>query len=158
MSDPNPHSASDSDAARDIVSTRVIGAPRGAVFRAFTDPDVLARWWGPREFTNDFHLFEPRPGGAWRFTMRGPDGAAYEMKKAFVDVAPPERIVVDHLEPAVHRFRMTMTFDEDGPGRTRLHWHMRFDDAEEAGRVRAVIVAANEENFDRLEEALGGAR
>ena len=155
MSIPNPNPSDAPADPREIVSTRTLGAPREAVFHAFTDSELLAGWWGPKEFTNDFHVFEPRPGGAWRFTMRGPEGAAYEMEKAFVDVSPPERIVVDHLEPAVHRFRMTMTFEEDGPGRTRLRWHMRFEDADEAERVRAVILVANEENFDRLEAALG---
>ncbi|HEX7241701.1 MAG TPA: SRPBCC family protein [Longimicrobiaceae bacterium] len=136
----------------EIVSTRLLGAPREAVFRAFTDPDVLARWWGPEGFGNTFHEFDPRPGGTWRFTMRGPDGAEYAMVKEFEEVDPPSRIVLLNPEPT-HRFRMAMDFAEEAGG-TRLTWRMRFEDPEEAGRVREFVVAANEQNFDRLEAQL----
>ena len=89
----------------EIVSTRVFDAPREVVFRAFTDPALLARWWGPKGFTNTFHEFDPRPGGAWRFVMHGPDGTDYPMTKDFVEVVPPERIVLQHIQ-AMHKFRM----------------------------------------------------
>ena len=64
---------------REIVSTRVLDAPRELVFRAFSDPDLLARWWGPEGFTNTFHEFDLRPDGAWRFVMHGPDGTDYRV-------------------------------------------------------------------------------
>lgn len=136
----------------EIVNTRVLAAPREAVFRAFTDPELLARWWGPRGFTNDFQEFDARPGGAWRLVMHGPDGGEHRLEKRFVEVVPPARIVLDHLDP-VHGFRMTMTFADEPPG-TRVTWSMRFQSAEEAGRVGALVRAANEENFDRLEAQL----
>lgn len=141
---------------REIVSTRVLDAPRELVFRAFSDPDLLARWWGPEGFTNNFQEFDLRPGGAWRFVMRGPDGAEYPMEKVFVEVATPERIVLRHLQP-MHRFEMTMTF-ADEVGRTRLTWRMRFDSAEEVERIRDVLAEANEQNFDRLEAQLAQLR
>ncbi|MCC6698771.1 MAG: SRPBCC domain-containing protein, partial [Candidatus Hydrogenedentes bacterium] len=53
----------------EIISTRLIDAPREKVFRAWTDPEHLARWWGPNGFTNTFHAFDMKPGGAWRFVM-----------------------------------------------------------------------------------------
>nr|ANY58125.1 hypothetical protein [uncultured bacterium] len=137
----------------EIVSTRLLAAPREAVFRAFTDPEVLARWWGPEGFTSTFDEFDPRTGGAWRLVMHGPDGTDYAMAKDFVEVAPPARIVLDHVQP-MHGFRMTMTFDDEAGG-TRLTWRMRFESAEEAGRVRAIVLEANEQNFDRLEAQLG---
>jgi uncharacterized protein YndB with AHSA1/START domain len=139
-------------ADREVVSARVFNAPRDVVFRAFTDPSVLARWWGPAGFTNTFHRFDPRPGGAWRFVMHGPDGTNYSIAKEFVEVVAPERIVVDHLQ-ALHRFRMTMTFTDEA-GQTRLTWRMVFESAEEAGKVRLLVAAANEQNFDRLEARL----
>lgn len=64
----------DRSAAPEIVATRILDAPREVVFRAFTDPDRLAHWWGPKGFTNTFHQFDPRPGGKWRFVMCGPAG------------------------------------------------------------------------------------
>lgn len=143
----------------EIVSSRVLDAPRDRVFRAFTDPALLAGWWGPEGFTNTFHFFDPRPGGEWRFTMRGPDGAEYSMEKVFEEVAAPERIVVRHVDP-VHAHRLTMTFAEAGEGRTELTWRMRFDWEEEFHRVKDFIAGANEQNLDRLQALLarpGGA-
>src|SRR6188472_804340 len=90
-----------------IVNTRVFAVPRERLFEAFSNPDHLVHWWGPKGFTNTFHEFDPRPGGAWRFVMHGPDGAEYQIEKEFIEVVKPERIVLQHLEE-VHRFRMTM--------------------------------------------------
>jgi uncharacterized protein YndB with AHSA1/START domain len=132
----------------EIVSSRVFDASREVVFRAFTDPEVLAQWWGPKGFTNTFHEFDPRPGGAWRFVMRGPDGTEYQITKEFLEVVAPERVVLQHVEP-MHRFRMLMTFADEA-GKTRLTWRMRFDAVEDAERARGAIVEANEQNFDRL--------
>ena len=139
----------------DLLSSRLLSAPRKAVFAAFLDPEVLARWWGPAGFTNQFHEFDPRPGGRWRFVMRGPDGSEYALAKEFVEVAAPERIVLRQVD-AVHGFVMTMLFAEEGSG-TRLTWRMRFDSQEEAEKVRVFVLAANEQNFDRLEAELGAA-
>ncbi|HSH80500.1 MAG TPA: SRPBCC family protein [Herpetosiphonaceae bacterium] len=138
--------------AGEIVSSRVFDSPCEVVFRAFTDPDVLARWWGPEGFSNTFHAFDPRPGGAWRLVMRGPDGTDYEITKEFIDIVVPERIVLRHVEP-MHGFRMTMTFADES-GKTGLTWRMVFDAVEDAERAREAIVEANEQNFDRLQAQL----
>lgn len=132
----------------EVVSTRVIDAPREAVFDAFGDPAQLARWWGPKGFSNTFHVFDFRPGGAWRFTMRGPDGAEHPMTQCFIDISAPERIIYRN-EHATHGFVMTISFGAQGQ-RTQLTWRMRFDTEDEARRVRAFVGPANEQNFDRL--------
>lgn len=49
----------------EIISSREFGVPRERVFRAWTTPDLLARWWGPHGFTNTFHECDVRPGGTW---------------------------------------------------------------------------------------------
>jgi len=67
-------------------------------------------------------------------------------------VAEPERIVIENPDPA-HRFRMSMRIEVDGEG-TRVDWSMIFDSATEFARVKNFIVAANEENFDRLAAVL----
>jgi uncharacterized protein YndB with AHSA1/START domain len=135
----------------EIVSIRELDAPRERVFELFRDPVHLVHWWGPNGFTNEFSEFDLRPGGAWRFVMRGPDGAEYQMEKEFIEVSP-EQIVLDHLGP-MHRFRMVMTL-ADLAGRTGLSWRMLFEDAEEGARIEGFIRQANEENFDRLEDYL----
>src|SRR4051794_12623895 len=82
---------------REIVATRVFDAPRELVFKAWTDPEHLAQWWGPTGFTNTFHEFDLRPGGVWRFVMHGPDGVDYKNENVFVEIVKPERIVFDHV-------------------------------------------------------------
>ena len=127
----------------EITSSRLLPFSVEAVYRAFADPRALALWWGPEGFTNRIETFELRPGGMWSFVMHGPDGAAYAMAKQFAEVVPGERVVLLHLEPPQHRFRMSMEFAAEPRG-TRLTWHMRFERAEEADRVREVILQANE--------------
>ena len=136
----------------EIRSERVVNAPRDRVYAVFSDPDRLARWWGPKGFTNRFAEFDLRPGGAWRFTMHGPEGAEYELHKEFVEVAPPGRIVLRHIQEH-HGFVMTITLDDEGE-RTRVHWRMVFDDPADAEAAREIILRSNEENFDRLEAHL----
>jgi uncharacterized protein YndB with AHSA1/START domain len=135
-----------------IVNTRLFPAPRARVFAAFADPAVLARWWGPQGFANEFHEFDFRAGGAWRFTMRGPDGASYTLDKRFAEIAAPERIVVRHNQEG-HGFSLAMTLAEKAGG-TELTWRMLFDDPAEAARLRDFIASANEQNFDRLAAVL----
>lgn len=131
----------------EIVSTRTFEAPRERVFAAFSDPVRLARWWGPKGFTNTFQEFDLRPGGIWRFLMHSPEGVDYPNESVFVEVVKPERIVFRHLSG--HEFVMTVTLAEQGDG-TRVTWCMRHETAKECAKVKSFAVAANEQNFDRL--------
>lgn len=132
----------------EIVTTRLMPWPREQVWAALGDPVRLAAWWGPAGFTNTFHAFDFRSGGEWKFTMHGPDGAAYAMDHRFSEIVAPERIVVRHLQPG-HDFTLTVTLT-DRSGHTELTWRMVFDDPAEASRVRPFVVPANEQNLDRL--------
>ena len=138
--------------ARDIVTTRVFPVSSAQAFAAWTDPVQLARWWGPRGFTNVFHQFDLRPGGDWRFTMRGPDGTEYHNHSIFQEIVPAQRLRFDHLGP-MHRFAVLTTFAAEAGG-TRVSFRMRFDSAEECSRLRPFIAEANEQNFDRLAAVL----
>ena len=138
-------------ADRRIVTTRVLEAPRERVFRAWTEPDHLSRWWGPKGFTNTFEAFDPRPGGEWRFVMHGPNGANYKNHSVFVEIVRPERIVLQHASPP--RFQLTATFVEDA-GRTRVIFEQLFETAAECEKVKKFAVDANEQNLDRLEAEL----
>jgi uncharacterized protein YndB with AHSA1/START domain len=139
-------------ADNEIVSTRIIDAPRHLVFKAWEDPEILKTWWGPEGFSNTFHEFNFIIGGKWNFTMHGPGGTGYPNKNMFENIVSPELIVFTHLEP-VHQFRVTVTLDEVCDS-TKLIFHMLFECAEECGRVKPYIRIANEQNFDRLETAI----
>jgi uncharacterized protein YndB with AHSA1/START domain len=76
---------------------RVFDAPRALVWRAWTDPKMMAQWFGPRGFTNPVCEFDVRVGGSLRIVMRGPDGNDYPMEGVFREIAPPERLVFSNI-------------------------------------------------------------
>jgi len=137
---------------RTIVSSRLISSPSEKVFQAWTDPSLLAQWWGPKGFTNTFHEFDLRPGGIWRFTMHGPNGEGYPNKSVFLEIVPNSKLVFEHLEE-VHYFKAVVTFDAI-KNKTKVTFSMEFETAEECDKVRMYVVPGNEENFDKLEALL----
>jgi len=82
-----------SPAALELVVTRVFDAPRELVFKAWTTPDLMAKWWGPAMFTNPVCQLDARPGGALRIEMRAPNGTVYPMTGVFHEVVAPARLV-----------------------------------------------------------------
>ena len=75
-----------------VVATRIFAAPRALVFRMWTDPAHVARWWGPHGFTNPVCRIDARAGGAIHIDMRAPDGTVYPMSGTFREVVAPERL------------------------------------------------------------------
>jgi uncharacterized protein YndB with AHSA1/START domain len=71
---------------------RVVPAPRSLVFRAHTDPDLLAKWWGPEGFTAPSIELDVRVGGQYRIAMRPPDGDVFYLSGEFVEVDRPSRL------------------------------------------------------------------
>lgn len=81
--------------ARTITVTRIFDAPRELVFTMWTDADHLARWWGPEGFSVPKARSDARPGGELLIVMRGPDGADMPLTGTYLDVVPPERLVIE---------------------------------------------------------------
>ena len=78
---------------RVLVITRLLDAPRALVFKAWTEPEHLVRWWGPRGFTMPSCRMEPQPGGTYRYCMRAADGTDHWVRGAYREVVPLERLV-----------------------------------------------------------------
>jgi uncharacterized protein YndB with AHSA1/START domain len=78
---------------REIVSERVFDASRDRVFAAYTDPELIPQWWGPRDVPVTVDKMDVRRGGAWRFVHHDPDGNENGFRGTYREVAPPERIV-----------------------------------------------------------------
>jgi uncharacterized protein YndB with AHSA1/START domain len=72
---------------------RKIAAPRDEVFRAWTDPDELRRWWGPGEFTCPEAEVDLRPGGSYRLVMQPSAGDPMVLTGTYREVEPPARLV-----------------------------------------------------------------
>lgn len=71
---------------------RTIAAPRGEVFRAWTDPDLLSQWWGPHALINPECEIEARPGGRLRILMRDPDRTEFLLTGTVRECRPPESL------------------------------------------------------------------
>jgi uncharacterized protein YndB with AHSA1/START domain len=108
--------AAHATADREIVVSRVIGAPRELVFEAFTEVRHLSRWWGPKGFTTTTRSFAFRVGGAWDFVMHGPDGTDYQEWITWREIVPPERISLLHGESRddPKAFESFLTFERAG--------------------------------------------
>lgn len=128
-------------------TSREIPASPSAVFAAFETPARLARWWGPEGFRNTFRVCDFSPGGAWEFTMHGPDGKDYVNASVFVAIERDSQVVIQHV--SAPRFRLTVTLSPKGAG-TWLAWSQAFEDPAVAKAVRHIVVPSNEQNLDRL--------
>jgi uncharacterized protein YndB with AHSA1/START domain len=72
---------------------RILRAPASAVFTACTQPEELAKWWGPRGFTTPAIELDLRVGGRYRFAMQPPEGDLFHLTGEFLEVDPPSRLV-----------------------------------------------------------------
>ncbi|MBS7809237.1 SRPBCC family protein [Variovorax sp. PCZ-1] len=137
-----------------ISITRVYDAPVIAVWEAWTVPEEVAQWWGPRGFTLTTHSRDLRTGGHWHYTMHGPDGTDYENTTQYLDVLPMQRMVYDHggHKDRPPLFRVTALFTER-EGRTQLDMSMAFATPEIAVEMSGFIrKAGGESTWDRLAE------
>ncbi|MND76980.1 hypothetical protein D3C80_686430 [compost metagenome] len=73
--------------------SRLIEAPRTKVFRAWTEPELLAQWWGPHGMTTPICEMELKVGGVFRTVMCDPDGSEYPSQAVFLEILKPQRIV-----------------------------------------------------------------
>ncbi|MFO1338306.1 MAG: SRPBCC family protein [Burkholderiaceae bacterium] len=87
----------DTTTDNDLVISRLLRAPRAAVWRAWTDPALLAQWWCPKPWTTEVRAFELRPGGAFHTFMSGPDGGSSDNPGSFLEIVPRERIVFSSM-------------------------------------------------------------
>lgn len=149
---------------REIVITRVFNAPRELVFKAWTQPNHIAQWWGPQGFTTRVTELDLRPGGRWRYVMISPDGTEYPVKGVFREILPPERIVTsDEFDEGVEQalnadlpqgIVMTAMF-EDVNGKTKLTLQIvHASQSDRRKHEEMGVVGGWNSSFDCLDEFL----
>src|SRR6516225_9463495 len=84
-------------AERELLITRTFEAPRRLVFKMWTEPEHLVRWWGPRGFTTISSRMEVRPGGTWSRSMRAPNGSLIRKHGVSCEILAPERLVFTYV-------------------------------------------------------------
>jgi len=125
----------------ELVLTRLINAPREKVYRAWTDPELMKRWFAPKPWTTPFVEVDVRPGGSATIVMRSPDGQDMPNHGVYLEVVPNQRLVstdayVKAWEPSPKPFMtLILTFEDEG-GKTRYtarvrHWTVADREAHE---------------------------
>ncbi|QBK04624.1 SRPBCC domain-containing protein [Hylemonella gracilis] len=114
-------------AENELALTRVFDAPRPLVFRAWTDPEQMARWAAPRGFSRGQASSDVRVGGAYRACIRSPEGQDHWVHGVYREIVEPERLVMTHgwLDDQGQPGPMTLvtvTFEELGPRQTRMNF------------------------------------
>ena len=128
--------------------SRDIPATPAQVFAAISNPERLARWWGPNGFTNTFSDFDFKTGGKWSLVMHGPDGANYPNDNVFGEIIPNHKVVVEHpMQPV---FRLTIELAPSSTG-TLVTWAQTFQSDDVARQIEHIVVPANDENLQRLQ-------
>jgi uncharacterized protein YndB with AHSA1/START domain len=145
-----------STSGRELVATRIFDAPRALVFKLWTDPEHVARWWGPRGFTITTASMDVRPGGVWQYVMHGPDGTDFPNRIKYTEVVEPERLAYEHggsAEGEPVNFVVTATFEDVG-GKTKLTLRSLFPSVEALAFVVEKYGAAEGmvQHIDRLAE------
>jgi uncharacterized protein YndB with AHSA1/START domain len=138
---------------RELVTARLVDATPDQVFRAYEEPERLARWWGPNGFRSTFEHFDFRTGGEWRFMFHGPDGRDYPNRAIWREIERPARIVLENVRDNESHFVLTMTLVPE-VGRTRITWRQRFPTPEMREQLAPICAPSNEQNLDRLEAEL----
>ena len=130
-----------------LKTSRLIPAPAEEVFAAFSQPERLARWWGPTGFTNTFSLCEFKEGGRWTYLMHGPEGRNYPNESVFKEIKPMRRLIIEHVSKP--KYRLTVGLDSSAAG-TVVSWSQEFENVKFEDRMRQFLLTANEQNLDRL--------
>lgn len=78
----------------ELIFTRIFDAPRELVWRAWTDPELFMKWWGPKHFTCPMAKIDARTGGKYHTAMRGPDGKDFFSTGIYREIIPLEKILV----------------------------------------------------------------
>ena len=150
-----------------IVITRIFDAPRELVWKAWTEPERVKRWWGPKDFTAPVIKIDFRVGGVYLYCMRSPEGKDYWSTGVYREIVRLERIVSTdsfadengNVVPATYygmsedwplQLLVTVRFDEH-EGKTKLTLrHAGLP----AGESRDLTESGWNESFDKLAEYL----
>lgn len=151
----------------ELVIEHIFDAPRELVWKAWTEPEHLMRWWGPKDFTSPVSEMDLRAGGKYLNCMRSPDGQDFWSTGFYREVVPPERLVMTdsfadedgNVVPASHyemsgdwplELLITVSFEEQ-EGKTKLTLrHVGIP----AGESSDLTEAGWKESFDKLDEYL----
>ena len=139
-----------------VFTTRTFDAPRALVYRAFTEPDLLVQWLGPRKYTMTIERYELRDGGTYRYIHADDAGNAYVFHGVFHgDPSPDGMVQTFEFEGAPGNVSMDTLTLEEHDGTTTVRSNSVFQSVEARdGMVQSGMAEGMGEGYDRLEELL----
>jgi uncharacterized protein YndB with AHSA1/START domain len=137
--------------------TREFDAPRDLVFRAFTEPDLLVQWLGPRKYEMVVDTYDVRPGGSWRYIHRDPAGPEYGFHGVFHGEQTPDHMLQTfEFEGAPGHVSLDSLVFEEKDGRTISRVHSVYQSIEARNAmIESGMAEGMNDGFDRLDELLG---
>ena len=141
-----------------VVMTREFDAPRELLLRAYTEPELIEQWWGPRRYATIVDRFEPHHGGEWRFLNRDDDGNEYAFRGVFHGSPSLEHGVVQtwEFEGAPGHVHLETAAFEEHDGGTRLVLTASYPSVESRDAAfREGMESGARETLDRLEDLVG---
>jgi uncharacterized protein YndB with AHSA1/START domain len=141
-----------------VTMTRQVDAPRELVFRAFTEPDLLVQWLGPRDYVMEIDRYEVRDGGRWRYVHRDQDGNEFGFHGVFHgDPTPDQMVQTFEFEGAPGHVQLDTARLEERDGRTTIHTNSVFQSVEARdAMVGAGMAEGVAQGFERLDDVLAG--
>ena len=142
----------------EIEMKRTFAAPRHLVYEAYSKPEHVKQWWGCNEMKMTVCEIDFRPGGAWRYVLRMPDGQEHPFKGVYQEIKAPEKLVFTFIydvdlirdHPAIE----TITFVEE-QGKTTLTCNIRHKTKEARdGHLQSGMETGAAATFDNLEKLL----
>jgi uncharacterized protein YndB with AHSA1/START domain len=148
-----------------LLIERVYNAPRELVFKAWSEPERLAQWWGPKGWTLPVCNVDFRLGGVWHYCMQGPDGEQSWGKAVYSEIVPPERIAytdgfsdeAGNLNPDMPAMVISIDFVAEGD-KTRMVSRAQFASKEDMESLLQMgMIEGLTQTLDRLDEYLATA-
>jgi uncharacterized protein YndB with AHSA1/START domain len=153
------HAAVTLPSEREIVITRTFDAPQAIVFDAWTQAEQVARWWDPRREPLALCELDLRPGGVFRFVLRGADRAGHDFTGRYLEIARPRRLVLATPGPSAGAESVGTLLFEERDGKTTLTMTIECaskDDRDALLRMR--IDVGTSQTLDNLAEHLRASR
>lgn len=136
-------------ASNTIFNQRLIAANVNEVFEAFRDANKLAKWWGPKGFSNTFEQFEFAENGTWKFVMHDENGTNYPNESVFREIIENLKIVIEHIVQPLFTLTISLESQDDA---CMISWEQIFESETFANKMRDFLQNANEQNLDRLQD------
>ena len=139
-----------------VVMTREFDAPRELVFRAWSEPDLLVQWLGPRRLKMEIDRYDARDGGSWRYIHRDDEGNEFGFHGVFHgDPSPDGFVQTFEFEGYPGHVSLDTAVFEDAGGRTIVRMNSVFQSVEDRdGMVQSGMESGVREGFERLDEVL----